>query len=147
MHMSISHDSTIMSLEQAKNNYGKLVKKYLPYFHISQIVSGKGPHSKLSKSNDYWNKYAKNASLTNAKCSAELNNIYNKIEMIMTIALWKNPNWNDFDLEFPKPIWYVCYHSKIIKYIVIEAVIHSEVYYTQSAHYLNTEKSLLKNNR
>ena len=32
----------IMSLEQAKKNYRNLVTKYIPYFPISQIVSGKG---------------------------------------------------------------------------------------------------------
>ena len=40
--MSSSHQSTIMSLEQAKTNYQNMVTKYLMYFQISQIVSGKG---------------------------------------------------------------------------------------------------------
>ena len=41
--MSSSHQSTITSLEQAKKNYRKVVDKYLMYFQITQIVSGKGP--------------------------------------------------------------------------------------------------------
>ena len=44
-HMSSSHHFTIMSLEQAKNNYSNLVTIYLTYFPISQIVSGKGSMS------------------------------------------------------------------------------------------------------
>ena len=40
--MSSSHQSTIMSLEQAKKSYRNMVTKYLTYFTISQIVSGKG---------------------------------------------------------------------------------------------------------
>ena len=40
--MSSSHQSTIMSLEQAKMNYRNMVTKYLTSFQISQIVSGKG---------------------------------------------------------------------------------------------------------
>ena len=39
--MSSSYQSTTMSLEQAKNNYRKMVTHFLTYFTISQIVSGK----------------------------------------------------------------------------------------------------------
>ena len=41
--MSSSRHLTIMSLEQAKANYHKVVTKDLTYFPILQIVSGKGP--------------------------------------------------------------------------------------------------------
>ena len=40
--MSSSHQSTIMSLEQAKRNNRNMGTKYLSFFPISQIVSGKG---------------------------------------------------------------------------------------------------------
>ena len=40
--MSSSHQSTTMSLQQAKNDCHEVVTKYLKYFPISQIVSGKG---------------------------------------------------------------------------------------------------------
>ena len=40
--MSSSHQSTTMSLQQAQNNCHEVVTKYLAYFPISQIVSGKG---------------------------------------------------------------------------------------------------------
>ena len=43
--MSSSHQSTTMSLEQAKNNYRKMVTHFLTYFTISQIVSGKASRS------------------------------------------------------------------------------------------------------
>ena len=46
--MSSSHQSTTMSLQQAKNNCHKVVNKYLTYFHILQIVSGKGSSSGMS---------------------------------------------------------------------------------------------------
>ena len=39
--MSSSHQSTTMSLEQATNNYRKMVTHLLTYFTILQIVSGK----------------------------------------------------------------------------------------------------------
>ena len=55
--MSSSHQSTIISLEQAKNNYGKVNNKYLMYFHISQIVPGKGPCVKEERQNFQANVY------------------------------------------------------------------------------------------
>ena len=61
-------------------------------------------HTLNPLSNDYWNKYAKNASLTSAKCSAELNNIYNSIEMIMTIALWEIQIGMFLTLNFQNPL-------------------------------------------
>ena len=40
--MSSSHQSTTMSLQQETNYCHKVVTKYLTYFPLSQIVSGKG---------------------------------------------------------------------------------------------------------
>ena len=48
--MSSSHQSTIMSLEQAKIKYSIMVNQYLTYFPISQIVSGKGSMCEKSES-------------------------------------------------------------------------------------------------
>ena len=53
-HMSSSHQSMTMSLQQAKNHCHKVVTKYLTYFPISQIVSGKGSLSYYNENEKYF---------------------------------------------------------------------------------------------